>query len=293
MKITKSFIFILLLLFVIIVTYNIYSKPEKFKEGMGETTPPSGKETQPPAAPAAVAEATQPPAAVAEATQPPAATQPAAAATQPAAVATQPPAAVAAATQPPAAATQPAAVATQPAAAKGQIPTQSQSGLFDANQYIDANCSFDSTCHNYYSSVLINAPNYNSNNKEIGNNNNSNNQGGQGDMGGGDLDGPGNPVSDQIKQNIVDKLKKDEEDKKEKEDKEKEDKEKEKEKEKDHPFISKLQNIPLWSLPPKSSDENANTNPYTPIDNYSYFGALSSKGGNFLPVNSDFSSFRK
>ena len=32
---------------------------------------------------------------------------------------------------------------------------------------------------------------------------------------------------------------------------------------------------------------------YTPVDNYSYYGALQSKGGNFMPVTADFSSFRK
>jgi hypothetical protein len=31
----------------------------------------------------------------------------------------------------------------------------------------------------------------------------------------------------------------------------------------------------------------------TPVDNYSYYGALQSKGGNFMPVTADFSSFRK
>ena len=31
----------------------------------------------------------------------------------------------------------------------------------------------------------------------------------------------------------------------------------------------------------------------TPIDNYSYFGALQSKGANYMPITSDFSSFRK
>ena len=31
----------------------------------------------------------------------------------------------------------------------------------------------------------------------------------------------------------------------------------------------------------------------TPVDNYSYYGALQSKGGDFIPVTSDFSSFRK
>ena len=31
----------------------------------------------------------------------------------------------------------------------------------------------------------------------------------------------------------------------------------------------------------------------TPVDNYSYYGALQSKGGDFMPVTSDFSSFRK
>ena len=32
---------------------------------------------------------------------------------------------------------------------------------------------------------------------------------------------------------------------------------------------------------------------YTPIDNYSNYGALQSKGGNYMPVTADFSSFRK
>ena len=32
---------------------------------------------------------------------------------------------------------------------------------------------------------------------------------------------------------------------------------------------------------------------YTPIDNYSQYGALQSKGGNYIPVTADFSSFRK
>jgi hypothetical protein len=31
----------------------------------------------------------------------------------------------------------------------------------------------------------------------------------------------------------------------------------------------------------------------TPIDNYSYYGALQSKGGNYMPVTADFSAFRK
>jgi len=31
----------------------------------------------------------------------------------------------------------------------------------------------------------------------------------------------------------------------------------------------------------------------TPVDSYSYYGALQSKGGNFMPVTADFSSFRK
>jgi hypothetical protein len=31
----------------------------------------------------------------------------------------------------------------------------------------------------------------------------------------------------------------------------------------------------------------------TPMDNYSYYGALQSKGGNYMPVTADFSSFRK
>ena len=31
----------------------------------------------------------------------------------------------------------------------------------------------------------------------------------------------------------------------------------------------------------------------TPVDNYSYFGALQSKGANYMPISSDFSSFRK
>jgi hypothetical protein len=31
----------------------------------------------------------------------------------------------------------------------------------------------------------------------------------------------------------------------------------------------------------------------TPVDNYSYYGALQSKGSNYMPVTADFSSFRK
>lgn len=31
----------------------------------------------------------------------------------------------------------------------------------------------------------------------------------------------------------------------------------------------------------------------TPVDNYSYYGALQSKGGNYMPITADFSSFRK
>ena len=31
----------------------------------------------------------------------------------------------------------------------------------------------------------------------------------------------------------------------------------------------------------------------TTIDNYSYYGALQSKGGNYMPVTADFSAFRK
>jgi hypothetical protein len=34
-------------------------------------------------------------------------------------------------------------------------------------------------------------------------------------------------------------------------------------------------------------------NSQTPVDNYSYYGALQSKGGNYMPVTADFSSFRK
>ena len=30
-----------------------------------------------------------------------------------------------------------------------------------------------------------------------------------------------------------------------------------------------------------------------PVDNYSYYGALQSKGGDYMPVTADFSSFRK
>jgi hypothetical protein len=32
---------------------------------------------------------------------------------------------------------------------------------------------------------------------------------------------------------------------------------------------------------------------YTPIDNYSYYGALQSKDGNYMPVTADFSAFRR
>ena len=42
------------------------------------------------------------------------------------------------------------------------------------------------------------------------------------------------------------------------------------------------------------SDPNKKYTPgYTPIDNYSQYGALQSKGGNYIPVTADFSSFRK
>ena len=41
-------------------------------------------------------------------------------------------------------------------------------------------------------------------------------------------------------------------------------------------------------------NKNAGYRPgYTPIDNYSQYGALQSKGGNYIPVTADFSSFRK
>ena len=44
---------------------------------------------------------------------------------------------------------------------------------------------------------------------------------------------------------------------------------------------------------------NNDTSPYsmnnetTPIDNYSQYGALQSKGCNYMPVTADFSAFRK
>ena len=42
------------------------------------------------------------------------------------------------------------------------------------------------------------------------------------------------------------------------------------------------------------SDKNfGNIQGQTQIDNYSYYGALQSKGGNYMPVTADFSSFRK
>jgi hypothetical protein len=41
----------------------------------------------------------------------------------------------------------------------------------------------------------------------------------------------------------------------------------------------------------QSTASNANTK--TPIDNYSAYGALPSKGGNFIPITNDFSAFRK
>jgi len=41
----------------------------------------------------------------------------------------------------------------------------------------------------------------------------------------------------------------------------------------------------------QSTANNANTK--TPIDNYSAYGALPSKGGNFIPITNDFSAFRK
>jgi hypothetical protein len=42
-----------------------------------------------------------------------------------------------------------------------------------------------------------------------------------------------------------------------------------------------------------SDSKFGNIQGYTPVDNYSYYGALQSKGGNFMPVTADFSSFRK
>ena len=54
-------------------------------------------------------------------------------------------------------------------------------------------------------------------------------------------------------------------------------------------WINTLINVPSWTLPPtESSNKNS-----SPIDNYSYYGALESKGSQFMPVNADFSSFRK
>ena len=58
-----------------------------------------------------------------------------------------------------------------------------------------------------------------------------------------------------------------------------------------HKWLSSLKNIPLWTHSPEYSIYN--TNQQTPIDNYSYFGALQSKGSDFIPITSDFSSFRK
>jgi len=45
---------------------------------------------------------------------------------------------------------------------------------------------------------------------------------------------------------------------------------------------------------PLGSDKTMGSVPgKTQIDNYSYYGALQSKGGNYMPVTADFSAFRK
>jgi phage-related protein len=45
---------------------------------------------------------------------------------------------------------------------------------------------------------------------------------------------------------------------------------------------------------PSTSDKTFGNIPgKTSIDNYSYYGALQSKGSNYMPVTADFSSFRK
>jgi hypothetical protein len=45
---------------------------------------------------------------------------------------------------------------------------------------------------------------------------------------------------------------------------------------------------------PFGSDKTMGSVPgQTQIDNYSYYGALQSKGGNYMPVTADFSAFRK
>jgi hypothetical protein len=46
----------------------------------------------------------------------------------------------------------------------------------------------------------------------------------------------------------------------------------------------------------KTSSTSKSTTAYdasSPVDQYSYYGALKSKGGNFMPVTADFSSFRR
>jgi hypothetical protein len=47
------------------------------------------------------------------------------------------------------------------------------------------------------------------------------------------------------------------------------------------------------SLSPVSDKTFGNIPGKTPVDNYSYYGALQTKGSNYMPVTADFSSFRK
>jgi hypothetical protein len=59
----------------------------------------------------------------------------------------------------------------------------------------------------------------------------------------------------------------------------------------------------IYNLGKKSKDDRESNNDSafgyvpnhasTPVDQYSYYGALQSKGGNFMPVTADFSSFRR
>jgi hypothetical protein len=147
---------------------------------------------------------------------------------------------------------------------------------FDATTFINSVCNNDSNCKWYYNNIIqqsVQTKNYYSDNS-------------------------GRKSDDDVKRNSDDddmKRKSDddvddveEDDVKRKSD----DEEKSKKCDKclgkpdcncDDKFISNLQNVPTWAVNKNQSES----------DYYSYYGALSSKGGDFIPVNDDFSSFRK
>jgi hypothetical protein len=251
MKFTKTLICILLFLVLIIILFNTYSnKTEQFKEGMesNENVPTQSGGTEyteaPPEYTEAPPEYTEAPPEYTEA--PPEYTE-------------APPEYTEAPPEP---------TTPEPAG-----------NIFDANKYINSNCNNDSNCQIYYSSILINAPNYNSNYDRGGNSNNSSSD-----------------------KNEKDSKKKDKnEDKDEEDSSRRRDKIKNKlseKKDKAHKWLSSLHNTPRWRRSDEdSSDEDSSDDENEPTGNsadyYSYYGALPSKGADFLPVNSDFSSFRK